>query len=62
MLDQVIKADSTNFKAWIRKSDNFIQMGDLDQARESLLKAEKNAIGIEEKGEIARKLRNLAQR
>ena len=33
ILDQVLKSDPSNFKALIRKSDNYIQMGDLENSR-----------------------------
>ena len=52
MLDLVIEADPTNNKAWQRKIQNLISLGEVDQAAKTVLKAEPYAILEHDKQQI----------
>ena len=52
MLDLVIDSDPTNNKAWQRKIQNLISLGEVDQAAKVVLKAEPYAILEHDKQQI----------
>ena len=60
MIDQVLKADPENFKAWTRKAANHIKLGEVDEARKTLNKCEEYAENLEDKALMTSLYRDLA--
>eukprot|EP00347_Sterkiella_histriomuscorum_P022036 403331911 len=61
MLDQVLACDEDNFKAWTRKVQNHIRMGETEQAKKSVQKFEKLASSLEDKALITSLYKEIAQ-
>ncbi|CDW76411.1 tpr domain containing protein [Stylonychia lemnae] len=61
MLDQVLKVDPENFKAWTRKVQNFLKIGDTEEAKKTVTDAEKQAVTLEDKALITGLYKEIAQ-
>ena len=52
MLDQVLEADPSNAKAWQRKIQNQLLLGEVEEASKTIVKAEKVAVQEDDKSKL----------
>ena len=60
MLDQVIACDEGNFKAWTRKVQNHLRMGETENAKKAVAQCEKQAFTMEDKALVTSLYKEIA--